>query len=248
MAASNESTLQRTFSVVEYLSREKRKVPLQELAGALCLTSAAAHRLLNGLMELGYVDQDENKRYYLTYKVYKVAGKSLNRDNFLQDMIPYMNYFAMRYGCEVGLTVFADDTIIHVLNVGRNINLGKDCLRPGQVFPLYCSAPGKAFLAQMAPDALSRWIEESALLPHTIRTIIDKQQLYQEIRRTRDQGYGVSEGELYDIVYAVAFPIHDQSGAAIGTFNVRMLPETYQENMCRTFTEDVQRALENFGL
>ena len=108
MAASNESTLQRTFSVVEYLSREKRKVPLQELAGALCLTSAAAHRLLNGLMELGYVDQDENKRYYLTYKVYKVAGKSLNRDNFLQDMIPYMNYFAMRYGCEVGLTVFAD--------------------------------------------------------------------------------------------------------------------------------------------
>lgn len=36
MAASNESTLQRTFSVVEYLSREKRKVPLQELArGAL---------------------------------------------------------------------------------------------------------------------------------------------------------------------------------------------------------------------
>ena len=63
----------------------------------------------------------------------------------------------------------------------------------------------------------------------------------------RDTGR-IIEGELYDIVYAVAFPIHDQSGAAIGTFNFRMLPETYQENMCSTFTEDVQRALENFGL
>ena len=75
MAASGESTMQRTFSVIEYMSGQRRKVSLQEIAEALSLSGAAVQRLLKGLMDLGYAEQDENKRYYLSYKIYKVAGK-----------------------------------------------------------------------------------------------------------------------------------------------------------------------------
>lgn len=248
MAGPGESTMQRTFSVVEYMSAQKRKVSLQEIAQALSLSGAAVQRLLKGLMALGYAEQDESGRYYLSYKIYKVAGRAIDRDGFLRELIPYMNYFALRYGCEIGLTVFSEGTIVHVLNVGQNINFGKAFLRPGQVFPAYCSAPGKVYLAQMEDEALKSWIAEHVFLPHTIRTIIDKEQLYQEILRTRERGYSVSEGELYDVVYALAFPIHDQEGGVIGTFNFRMLPEVYAENMNSSFAQDVRKALENFGL
>ena len=248
MTISHDSTLQRTFSAMEYLGREKRKVALSELAADLSMTPAAARRILNGLIHQGYAERDDAGRYFLTYKVYRVAGKSLNRENFLDDMIPYMNYFAMRYGYEVGLTVFDGDSVIHVMNVGKSVTLGKSSLRPGQVFPLYCSAPGKVLLARMEPQALERWLEENTLLPQTAQTIIDKERLRQEVERTRTRGYGVSEGELYDIVYAVAFPIHNPTGDIIGTFNFRMLPEIYQENMCTSFPTDVLKTLKNFGV
>lgn len=248
MAASGESTMQRTFSVIEYMSGQRRRVSLQEIAEALSLSGVAVQRLLKGLMDLGYAEQDENERYYLSYKIYKVAGKALNRDGLLRELIPYMNYFALRYGFEVGLTAFSGGSIVHILNVGRNINFGKAFLRPGQVFPAYCSAPGKIYLAQLEDGALKSWIANQILLPHTLRTIVDRERLYEEILRTRERGYSVSEGELYDVVYAVAFPVHDQDGCVLGTFNFRMLPEVYEKNMRNSFTEDVGKAMKNFGL
>ena len=50
------------------------------------------------------------------------------------------------------------------------------------------------------------------------------------------------------MVYAVAFPVHDQDGCVLGTFNFRMLPEVYEVNMRNSFTEDVRKAMKNFGL
>lgn len=246
MADLSESALHKTFSVVEYLGGAKRKVSLPELSEALSLSEMAAHRLLNGLMDLGYVAQDEGK-YYLTYKIYRLAGKSVNRDNDLKNMLPYMNYFALRYGCEVGLTVFWEDSIVHLINVGKSISFGGEALRPGQRFPLYCSAGGKVFLSQMSPECFEDWLGANTLLPYTHRTIIDPEKLRGDIQRTREQGYGISEGELYNIVYAVAFPIHNK-GTVEGTFNFRMLPEVYQERMSGSFVQDVKKAIENFGL
>ncbi len=248
MAVSGDSSMQRTFSLLEYMSRKKRSVSLQELSEDLSLSTAAVQRLLNGLIESGYAAQEPDHLYHLTYKLYQVAGSAMDREHFLRELIPYMNYFALRYGYEIGLTVFYGDTILHILNVGQNINFGTACLRPGQLFPVYCSASGKVLLAQMGDDALRAWIQNHALLPYTVRTIIDKEQLYREILRTRAQGYGVGEGELFDIVYAAAFPIHDQDGAVVGTFNFRMLPEVYEENMRGNFVNDVKLALNNFGL
>ena len=249
MAAGGESVMQRTFLMIEYMSRRGRKVSLQEIANGLSLPAAAVRRILGSLTDMGYVAQDENKQYYLTYKMYKVAGKSINRDGFVRKLIPYMNYFSLRYQGEVGLTVFDNGAIVHILNVGQNNSFsGNPLPRPGQLFPAYCSAAGKVFLAQMEDGALKRWLDEGVFLPHTASTIIDKGQLHQAIQETRRQGYGVSARELYDDVYAAAFPIHDKSGGVIGTFNFRMLSETYQERMQNGFADKVQRDLKNFGL
>lgn len=248
MPESSESTLQRTFSVMEYLSRERRSVPLQELAQALSLSEIAAHRILKGLIDLGYAQQDQNGCYQLTYKIYRVAGKALNREGFMDTMIPYMNYFAQRCGCEVGLSVREGNEMLQIQNVGKPVSLGRALLRPGQRFPLHCTAGGKVILSQMEPQELEAWLAENTLLPMTDRSIIDPQQLREEIRLTRERGYGVSEGELFDIVYAVSFPIHDPDGTVQGIFNFRMGPERYQESMCSVFVEDVKKALQNFGL
>lgn len=249
MAAGGEIVMQRTFSIIEYVSKKRRKVSLQEVAGDLSLSPAAVKRLLNSLIDMGYVAQDECKQYYLTYKMYKVAGKSINRNGFLRGLIPFMNYFSLQCNGEVGLTVFDNGSIVHILNVGHNNNFSENSLlRPGQAFPAYCSAAGKVFLAQMEQSELISWLDESVLLPYTPFTIINKELLYQKIQETRRQGYGTSVRELYDDVYAVAFPIHDQSGHVIGTFNFRLLAESYQERMQDGFVDKVQKELRNFGL
>ncbi len=249
MAAAGESVMQKTFLIIEYMSQKRCKVSLQGVADELSLPVATVRRLLNSLTDMGYVAQDANKQYCLTYKMYKVAGKSINRNGFLQKLIPYMNYFALRYQGEVGLTVFDNGEIVHIVNVGHNNNFsGSSMPRPGQVFPTYCSAAGKVFLAQMEDQELKSWLKEGVFLPYTPFTIIDKQQIFQIIQETRRRGCGFSVREIYENVCAVAFPIHDQGGNVIGTFNFRMLSETYQKRMEDGFVDRVQAELKNFGL
>lgn len=150
---SNEDSMQKIFSVIEYMSDMGRKLSIQEISAALDMSTATVHRILTGLKGLGYVEQHTNKQYYLTYKLYALSGDVINRDGAIDRIIPIMNYFSMRYGCEVGLTVFDGASIIHIISVGENISFGMQPT-PGQVCPVYCTAAGKFHLAQMEQDAL----------------------------------------------------------------------------------------------
>ena len=158
-----------------------------------------------------------------------------------------MNYFSMRYGCEVGLTVFDGASIIHIISVGENISFGMQPT-PGQVCPVYCTAAGKFHLAQMEQDALMEWIAKARIVPHTRNTIIDRDELLQEIVRTRSQGYGVAVGELYDMLASVAFPIRDGGRRITGTINLNFSVEKFRTQMSQTFVQEVEEALKRFGV
>ena len=244
---SNEDSMQRIFSVIEYMSDMGRKLSIQEISAALDMSTATVHRILTGLKGLGYVEQHTNKQYYLTYKLYALSGDVINRDGAIDRIIPIMNYFSMRYGCEVGLTVFDGASIIHIISVGENISFGMQPT-PGQVCPVYCTAAGKFHLAQMEQDALMEWIAKARIVPHTRNTIIDRDELLQEIVRTRSQGYGVAVGELYDMLASVAFPIRDGGRRITGTINLNFSVEKFRTQMSQTFVQEVEEALKRFGV
>lgn len=240
--------MQKIFSVIEYMSDMGRKLSIQEISAALELSTATVHRILTGLKALGYVEQHANKQYYLTYKLYQLSGDVIDRDGAIDRILPIMNYFSMRYGCEVGLTAFHEMSIIHIISVGENISFGTLYPMPGQTFSAYCTAAGKLFLAQLEPDALAEWIARERIVPHTRNTIIDREALLREIARTREQGYGVVEGELYELIACIAFPVHDGAGSVTGTINLSFTVEEFQKRMSETFVREVEESLKSFGI
>jgi DNA-binding IclR family transcriptional regulator len=248
MKEKNENSMQKIFSIIEYMSTMKRKVTIQEMAAALNYSTATVYRILSGLKELGYAAQHSNKQYYLTYKLYEISGNVINRDEFVEKMIPFMNYFAVRFCCEIGLTVFNDMSIVHIISVGENVGFGSLCPLPGQSFPAYCTAAGKVFLAQMDEDKLRERIAQSLLIPRTRNTIIDRDKLYEEIRQTKERGYGVVVGELFDLIACIAFPIRDSGDTVVGTLNFSTRVESFLEMMNKKFVEEVKETMRNFGL
>ena len=245
---SNEDSMKKIFSVIEYMSTMERKLSIQEISAALDLSTATVYRILTGLKSMGYVEQHANKQYYLTYKLYQLSGDVINRDDAIDKIIPIMNYLSRRYGCEVGLAAFHEMSIIHIISVGENISFGTLYPMPGQTFSSYCTAAGKLFLAQMEPDALVEWLARERIVPHTRNTIIDRDELLREIDRTRAQGYGVVVGELYDLIACVAFPVHDGSGAITGTLNLSFTVEDFKRHMGEDFVKEVEDTLKSFGI
>lgn len=244
---SNEDSMQRIFSVMEYLSDQDRKLSIQEISAALDMSTATVYRILTGLKSLGYVEQHTNKQYYLTYKLFALSGEVINRDGAVDRITPIMNYLSLRYECEVGLTAFDEAAIIHIISVGENISFRMQPV-PGQVCPAYCTASGKYYLAQMEDKALAEWIGKARLVPHTRNTIIDRDLLFQEIMCTRKQGYGVTVGELYDTLASIAIPIHNGEKTTVGTLNMNFSVERFQKLVCGQFIAEIQDILKRFGV
>ena len=244
---SNEDSMQKIFSVMEYLSDQGRKLSIQEISAALDMSTATVYRILTGLKSLGYVEQHTNKQYYLTYKLFALSGEVINRNGAVDRITPIMNYLSLRYECEVGLTAFDESSIIHIISVGENISFRMQPV-PGQVCPAYCTASGKYCLAQMEDEALGEWISKARLVPHTRNTIIDRNALFREIMRTRKQGYGVAVGELYDTLASVAVPIRNGEKDIIGTLNLNFSVDRFQSQISDQFISEVQDTLKHFGV
>ena len=245
---SSMHSMQKIFNIVEYMAEQKRKLSIQEISVELNMPTATVFRILRGLKDMGYVEQHYSKQYYLTYKMFQIGGKLINRDGFLDKMVPYLNYFALKYGCEMGMAAFNNDSIIHILNVGENIGFGGVIPYPGSVSPAYCTAAGKVFLSQMSDEELHKWIEDAVLVPYTRKTIIKRGELFNEIIKTRQQGYGVVAGEFIEVVACASFPVRDAGGNIIGAFNFRVKTEEAEEAFTEKFVSEVKETLRNFGL
>lgn len=245
---SNEESLQKIFSVIEFIGEKEKALSIQEISIELELSTATVYRILTGLKELGYVGQLPNKQYYLTYKLYEISSDIINRDGAIDRLAPIMNYFSRYYSCEVGLTAFDTSSIIHVITVGESIDFGPVVPLPGHTSPVHCTAAGKLFLAQMERETLENWVATACVVPYTRLTIIDREKLLQEVEKTRRQGYGVAVGEYRDMLASVAFPIHENGRHITGTFNLNFSVEEFSKRMSEEFVCEVRESIKRFGL
>ncbi len=209
----------KTTDVIEYMSLERRSLSLQMIATGVGVPAATAHRILSALKDSGYVEQKDNKDYCLTYKLFTVSGRIMERDRFIEEMLPYLNYFAMTTDCGMSLTAFSEDMCLNLLSVGKNVKFRAPLVVPGTAHPCHCTAGGKLFLAYLSEEDFNGWLTRNSLLPYTKDTIIDPDVLREEIRITRERGYGKMIGEYADDLAVLALPVQFSHGQLITSIN-----------------------------
>ena len=68
-STSSVQSLAKAFRLLEAIAATDRDLTLSELAGVAALDPGTTHRMLNTLVNLGYVERSEGKRFALTLKV-----------------------------------------------------------------------------------------------------------------------------------------------------------------------------------
>lgn len=78
--------------------------------------------------------------------------------------------------------------------------------REGAELEAYCTGIGKALLATLSPEQLEVYLGGSfvQLTPHTL---IEPEQLREEISRTRQRGYAIDDREMDESIACVAVPL-----------------------------------------
>jgi IclR family pca regulon transcriptional regulator len=210
---------QKTLDVIEYMSFEPNSLPLQAIAAGTGVTPATASRILTVLKNSGYVGQHNNKEYYLTYKLFMVTGRAMGRDRFIDDMLPYLNYFTMTTDCGMTLTTFLGGCCVNLISVGRYIKFRTPLVAPGTAHPCHCTAGGKVFLSCISESELDDWLSNNCLLPYTMKTIVDTAILREELRHTREKGFGTIVAEYDENLATLAIPVQYSCGRVVSTIN-----------------------------
>jgi IclR family acetate operon transcriptional repressor len=154
------STLERSLSILEYLSRFPEGRSLAGMASSLALPASACHRLLTELVRCGYVRQPRDYgEYVLTTKLAAIGLSHMANAGIVDIAQPMIDRVAQASGELARLAIVDGEQLTFVAKAqGARAGLRYDPDMGLQVC-LSCSAAGHAWLSTM-PDAKAMEIVE----------------------------------------------------------------------------------------
>ena len=204
------NSLAKGLSVMELLA-EKKELTVTGIAHELGLNRAGSHRFLATLKDLGYVEKNENGRYYLTFKLLELGTKAANWFEIRRIARPFMHELSKATKETINLGYFNGTDILHVEKIDSTEVLRIDAA-VGSHAPAYCTALGKAVLAHLPKDRLSDYLKKNQLKPMGPNTILSKKELRRELTRIQETGSAVDDEELARGLRCVAAPVFDHKG------------------------------------
>jgi IclR family transcriptional regulator, KDG regulon repressor len=205
--------------VLETLVAAHGPMGVSELAAALGIDKANAHRTLAVLRRFGYVEQDATtRRYAATVRVVELAHQVLGSRELTVVAAPHLKALWAASRENVHLAVLAADHVVYVSTINGPTLLSANA-SVGQSAPLHCTATGKAtlaFLARHAREQLAASIEYERYTPTTITQPAD---LLEHLATVRLNGYAVDDREYHPGVRCVAAPVFGMGGL-IGTLGL----------------------------
>ena len=193
---------------------------LTDLSYQLGMPAATVHRLLSTFEELDFVEQDPDEgSWFIGLKAFTVGNAFLKRRDFVASARPYMHALVEDCGETVNLGVIDDGEVVFISQV-ESQEVMRMIVRLGSRSPIHASGVGKAMLANMPEQRVTRILRERGLARYTDRTIDNPAMLRDELEQVRQQGYALDDEEHAVGLRCVASPIFDENGQALAAISL----------------------------
>lgn len=235
------AAVDRALNILEVLAGEPDGLDLGHVAERLSLPLSASHRLLNTLIEHGFVQRDaQTNRFSLTLRMAQLAFRNLDSRHLPDVGQHVLNHLAQRTGEYCRLAVVEQDSLVWIARAqGATAGLRYEPDMGSDVV-LHATATGKAWLATLDEHEALRIVfaagfgARPGVGPNAVRDI-DTLRIHLQQVRARGYALAVEEGEVGAVALAVAFRAAPTEDAPVaGTLSVagplvRMTPERYEE-------------------
>lgn len=201
----------RSADILRAVNGKPEGLSLSEIAAAVNLPRSTVHRIVNALGQEGFVvPASPNGRYRLGPEILRLAATERSHLRF--DVRPYLEALCKRTTETVDLSVLVRHEVVFIDQVVSTVHPLRAVSAVGQVFPAWCSAPGKALLARMSDEKV-RQLLPRRLSRFTGHSVTSVEKLIDQLAEVRRSGFACVRDEYTDGISAVGAVIEDQSGA-----------------------------------
>ena len=212
--------LEKGLAVIEAFDAAHPRLSATE-AGERCgMTRTAARRYLKTLAHLGYVGTD-GKLYWLTPRILRLGNAYLESARLPRLVQPYLQRITAGTEEVAYLGVLDGHDTVFIARSGNVRHMLSGYL-PGSRVPTQVTAAGMAILSSFDEADMVAWIDAHELRSFTSYTIDSKDELKQELRRFKRQGWALSEQQLELNFRGIAVPLLDRNSQVHGAISVTM--------------------------
>jgi len=207
---------QTAFEIIEYV-HDHGGADLEEVTDEFDLAKSTLHGYLSTLESLEYLVSDGGS-YHLSLKFLSHGTAARNSipisgqaDGILSDLADETGLVAWLVVEEHGRAVYLDRAVAD--------EVGQTYGRISKRTDLHGPAAGKAILAHLADGKLDAIVDNYGLPGRTEYTIINEEELHEELSMVRRQGYATSKHEVALGIQSVGAPVLHE-GSVLGAISV----------------------------
>ena len=226
--------LSRGLRLLEILAAAPHGLSLTHIAQQAELSKSSAHRLVQTLVNSGYLLQKQkNGHYFPSLKVLTLSHKLIEDTDLRAVSRPHLSALAEVTGETAHLVFLDHDAIVYVDKV-ESSNPIRMYSRIGRRAPPHCTGVGKAILAYLPQDRLAEVLGSDPLERYTNTTITNRGDLQAHLAEILSVGYAIDDGEHEEQVRCLASPLFAANGDVVGALSISAV--SYRVDMPKLLT------------
>ncbi|MGG1659942.1 IclR family transcriptional regulator [Brevibacillus sp. NRS-1366] len=239
-ADNSMQTISRTVQILRSFSKDEKELSLAQFHHKLGLSKSSLQRILNTLVNYGFLEKDDKKKTYrLGNELYYLGKLVEEHSHLLTTTKPYLKTVRDRFGESVYLNIIENDQRKCIaFEEGKHDLMTISYI--GQTSPLYAGASAKLLLAHLPEEEMTQYLQDIELKAITDATVTDKAALQKELATIRANGYASSYGERVIGVCSVSAPIVNRWGETIAGVSISAPMIRVNDETFRKFIETIK--------
>lgn len=225
-------SLEKGLKILALFNRDNPVMTQSEIAKILGLNMTSTYRYINTLVEMGFLEKDAKSKEIRPAIHCLLFCTNLMRATDHQRLIrEVVDHIHGEYNITIDVAFAVDDTLVRIYYRGAEETLTY-ALPDFSKNSLHNTALGKAWLSSLPEAVATEKVQKMVLIPKTEKTIIDKQQLLDDIQLARSRGYTMSKEEYLIGLITISAPLFDpQTGRGVGAvcFDFSILEHSAEE-------------------
>lgn len=219
MPGQTVQSVERALTILNAFTGEDDNLSLTEISKRVGLTPSTTHRLLNTLKEHRFVEKTDSNRYVLGISLLKLSRHVRHGGDVRDLALTGMRGLARESGLGVTLFVTGGTEAICVERIDGPSPIKVMVTDVGDRLPYNCGATPRAILSQMSDEAIRRLDKRGAFYGITTKSIVDLDDIFADVQRSRSQGYTLGMEDVAPNVAAIGVPLLNSKGDCVGAIS-----------------------------
>ncbi len=242
------ASVSRALKILKLFDEKNAEMTLTEISVKMDITKSSAMRALYTCEQEGFVRYDSaTKKYKLGIQIFKLCNTAYDFLDLKQISPQYLKPLVEETKLVAHLGILEDSkgVIINKIWPQESVNSIAMLSGVGKDIPLHCTGIGKILLAHLNSTHKEKVLKNYILEKHTETTITNKEELYKELEKVKQNGYAENNGEREAYIRCIAYPIRDFNGvvAALSLTGLNQIVDMMDMNILHQKIQDVAKKI-----